>query len=89
MEVEPVSLINYPNPFNTITKIQWQSELSGHTTLEVLDIFGRKVETLVDEFKQSGEYTVKLDCKELNPGIYLLQLKVLNNIRTRKIVVRK
>jgi len=80
---------NYPNPFNAYTNIIWKSLLSGHTTLNIFDIFGRKVKTLVDEFKPQGEYNVNFDSKELPSGTYFYQLSLGNLITTKKMIIMK
>jgi hypothetical protein len=78
-----------PNPFDSYTTIRWESQISGHTSLVVFDEYGRKVKTLLDEFRQQGENTVYLDSKELYSGIYYYQLKVGDNITTGKIIIIK
>lgn len=80
---------NYPNPFNSTTKIRWQSSSEGHTKLEVFDMLGRKVKTLVDEKKLPGDYIVNFETKELPSRIYFYQLKVENFIITQKMVLLK
>jgi hypothetical protein len=82
-------IANYPNPFNTNTTIRWQSSISGQTTIAVFDMLGRKVKTLVDEFKQQGEYTVHFDSDELPAGTFFYQLKVGNHRATNKMIKTK
>ncbi len=82
-------LQNFPNPFNSSTVIRWQSPVSGQTTLNVLDVLGRKVKSLVDEFKSQGEYDVQFDSNELPSGTYFYQLKVGNHITTKKMMIMK
>ncbi|MBK7379491.1 MAG: T9SS type A sorting domain-containing protein [Ignavibacteriales bacterium] len=81
---------NYPNPFNPSTKISWQSPVSGWQTLKILDVLGREIETLVDEFKNAGFnsilYTVN---SSLSSGVYYYQLKAGNFIQTNKMVYLK
>jgi hypothetical protein len=80
---------NHPNPFSSITMIRWQSPISGQTTLVVFDVLGRKVKTLVDAFKQQGEYTMHFDSGVLPSGTYFYQLKVGNHITTKKMMITK
>jgi len=82
-------LTMYPNPFESYTTIRWKSEVSEHTRLEVVDALGRKVKTLVDEFRQQGDHTVYVDCKELSSGTYYYQMKAGNTITTRKMILMK
>jgi hypothetical protein len=52
---------NYPNPFNASTVIQFTNKRDGHVRLEVFNILGQNVVTLVDEFKPLGAYAVTWD----------------------------
>lgn len=52
---------NYPNPFNPETTIGYELQVSGYTTLKVYDVLGREVASLVDEYKQAGEYIVRFN----------------------------
>lgn len=69
---------NYPNPFNPETVISYQLSVNSHVTLQVFDMLGREVATLVDEFKQAGSYAEKFDGSNLPSGIYFYQLKTGN-----------
>ena len=66
---------NFPNPFNPITKISWQSPASGRQTLKVYDMLGRKIATLIDECRPAGKYEVEFSAKDLPSGVYIYQLK--------------
>jgi hypothetical protein len=81
---------NYPNPFNPSTKISWQSPVSGWQTLKIFDVLGREVETLVDEFRNAGFYSIFYNVNASLPsGIYFYQLKAGNFIQTNKMVYLK
>ena len=80
---------NYPNPFNSSTTISWQSEVSGHTTLAVYDITGRKLKNLVDEFKHKGSYNMVLDGMDLSSGVYYCKLHIGHNSSTVKIIIMR
>jgi len=84
-----LNVTNYPNPFSTSTTIYWQALASDQTTLEVIDVFGRKIKTLVNEFKSQGEHTVRFDSEALSEGIYFYQLKLGNSIVTKKMMIKK
>lgn len=66
---------NYPNPFNPITIIDYQIPSSGWVTLKVYNLLGEEIETLVDDFKQMGKYSVKIDASNLASGSYLYRLE--------------
>jgi hypothetical protein len=70
---------NYPNPFNPSTKISWQTSLSGWQTLIIYDILGNKIATLVDEFREAGNYTEIFDATIINriaSGIYINKIEI-------------
>ena len=76
---------NYPNPFNPVTKIKYtipntRSPLPGGAggglvTLKVYDVLGREVATLVNEYKQPGDYEVEFNANNLPTGVYFYKLK--------------
>jgi Secretion system C-terminal sorting domain len=66
---------NYPNPFNPATIISYQIPKDGRVTIKILDVIGREVTTLVDEFKSSGQYSVKFDAPRFSTGIYFYSIK--------------
>lgn len=77
---------NYPNPFNPVTKINYQipevnsvSE-NSFVSLIVYDVNGKKVETLVNEMKNSGYYSVNFNANSLPSGIYFYKLNVKSQL---------
>lgn len=84
---------NYPNPFNPITRIRWKNNNSGLNTLKVFNILGQEIATLLNEFKDAGEYEVefnsKIGDKELPSGIYFYKLSVNNKTQVRKMILSK
>jgi len=81
LDLEEVNVIldyelaqNYPNPFNPTTQIEYQIPNAGLVQLEIFDILGRKVQTLVNETKEVGKYTVTFDASGLASGVYLYRL---------------
>ena len=52
---------NYPNPFNLETKICIQIKEKSHVILKIVNITGGEIQTLVDQTKPSGKYTVSWD----------------------------
>lgn len=80
---------NYPNPFNPSTKIKWQSPVSGHQTLKVYDVLGNEVATLVNEYREAGNYEINYDASALASGIYLYKLQAGSFISTKKMIYLK
>ncbi len=65
---------NYPNPFNPTTTIRYSLPADAKVTLEVFDILGRKVKTLVDEEQKVGRYDVVFESRGLASGAYFYRL---------------
>lgn len=80
---------NYPNPFNPVTKIKWQSPVSGWQTLKVFDMIGNEIATLVNEYKTAGKYEVDFDGNKLASGVYLYKLITGNFVSTKKMILIK
>ncbi|MDP2038315.1 MAG: T9SS type A sorting domain-containing protein, partial [Ignavibacteria bacterium] len=88
---------NYPNPFNPKTTISFEVPTAeAHygaslqkISLEVHDLLGRKVATLVDETEQPGNYSVKFDGSNLASGMYFYSLITPNNTITKKMILVK
>ena len=80
---------NYPNPFNPVTTIIYQLPEASRVTLEVFDILGSKVETLVNEYKFAGRHTVRFDGNGLTSGLYIYRLTTPYTTITRKMTLIK
>ena len=80
---------NYPNPFNSGMHIDYAIPKSTHVRLEVYNVLGQRVTTLVNEKKQPGFYTVYFDAGELASGLYIycIQGKEINVVK--KMVLMK
>lgn len=65
---------NYPNPFNPTTTIRFLLPQRSHVTLQVFDVLGREVTTLVDGELNAGEHSVVFNAKDLPSGSYLYRL---------------
>ena len=87
---------NYPNPFNPITKIKYTipdaSKVMGEgllVKLQVYDVLGNEIVTLVNEEKPAGKYEVIFNAAGLPSGVYLYQLKAGEFKSVRKLVLIK
>lgn len=79
----------FPNPFSTSTNIAFELPEPGPVRLEVYDLSGRLVETLVDEPMTAGEHSVELDGSGLAAGVYLIRLSTNGCTRvTRAVLLR-
>jgi len=80
---------NYPNPFNPKTVIKFQVPSSKFIKLEVYDILGREVQTLVDAPMSAGEHEVIFNGSGLPSGVYIYTLKVNEFSQSRKMLLLK
>lgn len=69
---------NFPNPFNPSTTIQYETSSRQLITLKVFDVLGTEVETLVNDYKPAGYYSIKFDGENLSSGIYYYQLRAVD-----------
>ena len=85
---------NYPNPFNPETRIDYQLQEKTKVTIEVFNMVGQKIKTILNQEQNSGYHSVIWDCrdeagKQLGSGVYLYRLKAGNYAKTRKMLVMK
>lgn len=81
---------NYPNPFNPNTMIEFGLPGQSKVTLEVFDILGRKVATLLNnELRKAGWHRVGFDAAVLSSGIYLYRISMNDSQITMKMTVLK
>ena len=83
---------NYPNPFNPTTFIRFSVPQSGMVSLDIFNLMGQKVRTLVREEKAPGHYEVIWNGKDengfqLSSGIYIYQLKTDKEILQKKMLL--
>jgi len=80
----------YPNPFNPITTINIHVEMEHATSLQIYDMNGRVVESLLDnELLIPGNYKFQWNAQAHSSGIYFAKLNVAGKIITRKVVLIK
>lgn len=80
---------NYPNPFNPSTSISFQLPSAGEVKLEIFNILGQRVKTLLDQRLEAGQHTVTFDGSALASGLYLYRLRADEKTLTRKMVMVK
>lgn len=93
-EDAPFLLSNFPNPFNATTRITFQIPAAGHVTLDIVDISGRLITTLIDEQLQAGHHRIVWDGTNGNgikvgTGLYFVHLHAGELRETRKITLMK
>lgn len=86
---------NYPNPFNPTTKIVYELPKNCNVTLEVYNVLGQKVITLVNNRLQlKGKHSVVWNAKDvhgnnLSTGIYFYRIKAGDFIQSKKMILIK
>ncbi len=86
---------NYPNPFNPTTTIKYSLpkvktlQATQQVQLNVYNILGEKVRTLVNQVQYAGNYEVSFDASDLPSGIYIYTLRSNNLIQIRKMILMK
>ena len=89
-----IQLSNYPNPFNPETKIVFNLPEEGNVKLEIYNIKGQKVKTLMDAYTAKGKFTAIWNGKDDNgkpvvSGVYFYQLQTPSKSYVRKCMVLK
>jgi hypothetical protein len=85
---------NAPNPFNPVTDIRYYLPESGYVSLEIFNMNGQKVRTLVDGYQDAGEHTVTWDAKNdsgesVASGIYLYRFRSGDTVISKKMTLLK
>ncbi len=89
---------NYPNPFNPVTNIAYSIKETGNLTIEVYNMRGQLVKTLIDEVKETGDHTAIWNGtdnfnKSVSSGVYFYKMVSESNIgrytSTKKMILLK
>ncbi len=80
---------NYPNPFNPVTIVNYSIPESQRVRLEVYNILGQNVTTLVNDVKSPGNYSLKFDGSRYSSGVYIYRLTAGENTISKKMLLIK
>lgn len=67
-------LQNFPNPFNPATSIQFSLPVNSFVQLDVFNVLGQKVASLVNNPEEAGSHTISFDGSKLSSGVYLYKM---------------
>ncbi len=78
---------NFPNPFNPSTAIEFSIPSKSHVVLQVIDVLGREVATVVSEQLPAGNHVRRWDAGRLSTGVYFCRLRAGGFTETRKLTL--
>ena len=80
---------NYPNPFNPVTQISYELAVEANVTMDLFDLRGKKIKTLVNTIQGVGNHSYIFDASEFASGVYLYSMTSNGITQTRKLVLMK
>lgn len=80
---------NYPNPFNPTTKEKFEILKLSFVKLTIFDVLGKKVDEVINDFKDLGEYEIEWDANSFPSGIYFYRIEVDNYSNTKRMILLK
>jgi len=80
---------NYPNPFNSSTVISYSLPFSANVTIDIYDILGRHVESLLNVQQTMGNHQVIWEADDFSSGVYFYKLQAGDYTETKKMVLLK
>lgn len=86
---EPALSSCYPNPFNPATTIGYSISEAGYVRLEVFNLKGQEVETLVEEHQLPGSYEITWQAEKYSSGVYFYKLTAGDYTQTRRMLLVK
>ena len=78
---------NMPNPFNPNTRIRFDAPTTCHVLMELYDVTGRKMKTLVDKTVHAGPHHVELHAADLTSGLYIYRVEMGTFTAKRKLMI--
>jgi protocatechuate 3,4-dioxygenase beta subunit len=80
---------NYPNPFNPSTTIRFSLPNAGRATLKIYNVVGQETATLIDGYKDAGQYAVTFDAARYSSGVYFYRLETGSFHQVKKMLLIK
>lgn len=89
IDVVNYNILHYPNPFSSKTTIAFNTPTTSHVKVEVFDLFGKKISTLVNENKTTGMHNVEWDASRYASGVYFCRISIGEFVTTKKLILNK
>ena len=80
---------NYPNPFNPVTTFEFSTPAAGMVTLEVYNILGQRIATLVSGHLAAGDHRLNWHAGGITSGVYIFRLQAAGFVESRKLMILK
>jgi hypothetical protein len=85
---------NYPNPFNPVTRIKYDIAENSNVSVNVYNMMGEKVATLVNQYQNAGYYFTNWDSRNdlgisVSAGLYIYQIKAGKYVQGKKLILLK
>ena len=85
---------NYPNPFNPKTQIRYDLKNDVNVRIDIFDLKGNKIKTLIDESQSNGHKAIYWDAtndygQKVSAGMYIYTIKADNYFQSRKMLFLK
>jgi len=81
--------MNYPNPFNAITRMDFSIPIDQFINIKVYDILGNKIITLINDNLSAGKHNIQWDASNYPSGVYFIKLECENYYSMRKMLFLK
>jgi hypothetical protein len=80
---------NYPNPFNPSTTIRYNLPQSSYVTIEVYNITGQKIQTLLNDKMAAGSHQIEFNAQNLSSGVYFYRIEAGEFQDVKKMILIK
>ena len=80
---------NFPNPFNASTEIRYSLQSPVHARLDIFNVLGNRIQTLVNENQAAGKYSYLWSRPDLSSGVFYYRLHAGSFVKTRRMILVK
>jgi len=80
---------NFPNPFNPSTAIRYHLPTASRVRLEIFNIAGQKIDTVIDAMQTAGTKTIRYEARRLRSGVYFYKLTAGDFVETKKMILMR